>query len=81
MCTVVDIDEFKLKWFERLRKSKVKTIHSAVVDKPKGISVSKVYKFINHGISLIDTLDKKTAENNISKGWGDFKIEETNVSN
>jgi len=77
--TVVDIDKFKLKWFKRFRKSKVNIIHSAVVDKPKGISVSKVYKFIDHGISLIDTLDIKTAEDNRLKGWGEFKIEEINT--
>jgi len=75
--TVVDIDEYKLNWFKRLRRKKVNTVHSAIVDLPKGDGVAEVYKFFKKGgWSLIDTLDKNIAEINRSKGWGDFITEE-----
>lgn len=78
--TVVDIDNYKLDWFKFLRRGRVATIHSAVVDLPRGKGVAEVYKFNQKiGWSLIDTLDKKVAELNRDKGWGEFSIEKINT--
>ena len=78
--SVVDIDDYKLNLFKRLRRGKVNTIHSAVVDLPKGKGIAEVYKFNQKiGWSLIDTLDKEVAELNKGKGWGEYSIEKINT--
>lgn len=77
--SVVDVDKSKLRWFKLLRGSRVKIIYSAVVDKPKGINVAEIYKFNGGNLSEIDTLDKKTADDNRAKGWGDYDIEKINT--
>jgi len=77
---VVDIDKDKLRSFRFLRRSRVVAIFAAVVGNPVAAETVPVYKFKNYsGWSLIDTLDKNTADINRSKGWGDYRVESAPV--